>query len=78
MKLIRTPPAPTLIRLVSWIAALVVSGAIVYLVFTFGYFASGLASYKEEQRRRQETPIPLTFSDPNAAPPSADPNAPSR
>jgi len=70
MRLLKTPATPILIRVVAWILALIVGGGIVYLVFSFGYYASGLASYNEEQRRRGETPIPVSFSDPNA-----DPNA---
>ncbi|HZI94720.1 MAG TPA: hypothetical protein VFE84_10785, partial [Patescibacteria group bacterium] len=78
MKLIKPAAAPLLIQLISWIVALTVGGAIAYLVFNFGYYASGLAAYNEDVRRRQETPIPLSFGDPNTAPPApapADPNA---
>ena len=80
MKLIRAPGAPILVRIVSWILALAVGGAIVWLVFNFGYYASGLAALKEDQRRREQTPIPLSFGDPNSPPPQqpapADTNAP--
>ena len=82
MRLVRSAGAPILIRLASWIVALTVGGAILWLVFNFGYYASGLAAYKEDQRRRQQTPIPLSFNDPNddpndhpgSAPPAPDPN----
>ena len=66
MRLIRPPAAPILVRVISWIVALIVGGTIVYLVFTFGYVASGLASYNEEQRRREAAPIPVNFADPNS------------
>ena len=68
MKLVKPPATPILIRIVSWVGALVVGGTIVYLVFNFGYYASGLASYEEQQKRRSETPIPVDFSDPNQDP----------
>ena len=52
--------------------ALVASGGIVYLVFNFGYYASGLAVLKHEEKSRRETPIRTEFADPNGA----DPNSP--
>lgn len=76
--LIRAPRTPPIVRIASLIVALAVGGVIVWLVFTFGYYASGLAALKEHQRRQRETPIPATFADPNA-PPAArppDPNSP--
>ena len=57
--------------------ALVASGGIVYLVFNFGYYASGLAAFKYEQQTRRETPIRTEFADPDIADPNgADPNSP--
>jgi len=78
MRLITAPRTPPFIRLVSWVAALLVTLTIVYLVFKFGYYASGLAAFEQDQKIRSKTPIPLKFADPNA--PSdqntrADPNA---
>lgn len=73
MSLITTPRAPLWIRIVAWIGALIVGGGIVYLVFNFGYYASGLAVVKQQEKLRRETPIQMEFSDPNAQPP-ADPN----
>ena len=78
MRLITTPRTPPLIRLVSWVAALVVAGTILYLVFNFGYFASGLAAWEQDQKIKSKTPIPLQFVDPNAPPAPPDPNAPKR
>ena len=72
MDVIRTPPAPLAIRIISWVLALVAAGGIVYLVFNFGYYASGLAVLKQEERIRRETPIRTEFADPNRA----DPNSP--
>jgi hypothetical protein len=73
MSLVTPPPTPLLIRLVAWIGALLISGWIVYLVFNFGYYASGLALVKEEEKLRRKTPIRMEFVDPNA-PDRSDPN----
>ena len=73
MSLITAPRAPLWIRFVAWIGALIVGGGIVYLVFNFGYYASGLGVLKEQEKLRQKTPIQMEFADPNAQPP-ADPN----
>lgn len=48
------------------------AGGIVHLVFNFGYYASGLALLKQEERIRRETPIRTEFADPNRL----DPNSP--
>lgn len=72
MDIIRTPPAPLVIRIISWIVALVVAGGIVHLVFNFGYYASGLAAHKQDERIRRETPIRTEFADPDRP----DPNSP--
>ena len=75
MRLVKPQATPILIQVVSWFLALVAGGTIVYLVFNFGYYASGLASYKQEQRERLKQPIPLSFSDPNSPSPPADANS---
>ena len=72
MRLITAPRTPPTILVLSWVAALLVTGTIVYLVFKFGYYASGLAAFEQDQKIRSKTPIPLSFADPNAPP---DPNA---
>ena len=75
MRLIQYPRTPWWIRIVSMIGALIVAGLILWLVFTFGWYASGLAVIKEEKRRRERTPIRLDFgADANA--PARDLNAP--
>lgn len=63
---IKSPKTSFLVRLLSVLVALAIAAGIVHLVFTFGYFASGLAVLDADERRRQETPIPLEFNDPNA------------
>jgi len=74
MSLVQTPRTSWGIRILSLLAALVVAALLLHLVLNFGWYASGLAFEKEEERRRREAPIPLNFSDSNAAAP--DPNAP--
>jgi len=54
------------IRIISWVVAIIASCGIVYLVFNFGYYASGLALHKYEEKVRSETPIPTKFADPNS------------
>ena len=77
MRLIQYPRTPLWIRIVSLIGALIVASGIIYLVFTFGWYASGLAVLKEEKRRREQTPIRLDFgADANS--PVPDPNAPAK
>ena len=73
MSLVIPPRVPLHIRLVAWIGALLIAGWIVYLVFNFGYYASGLAVLKEEEKLRRKTPIQMECADPNA-PERADPN----
>ena len=49
-------------------AALVVAMIIVHYVFTFAWYASGLAADKQEQQekeKRRDEPIDVQFSDPN-------------
>ena len=74
MRLVQNPRTSWGIRILSLLAALAVAALLLHLVLNFGWYASGLAFEKEEERRRKEAPIRLDFSDPNAA--SADPNAP--
>lgn len=76
--LIRTPRTPVVVRILSLIAALVIAAVIVRLVFAFGWYASGLAAYKDEERRRREGPISVVFDDPNRASPPAGGAAPQR
>ncbi len=45
--------------------ALVVAALIVRLVFAFGWYASGLAADKNDERKRQDQPIDVKFADPN-------------
>jgi hypothetical protein len=71
MSLVQYPRTPWWIRIVSLVGALTVAAMIVYLVFTFGWYASGLAALKEERTQREKTPIRLDFKDPNVP---ADPN----
>ena len=75
MSLIEAPRAPWIIRIAAWVGALLIGAGIVYLVFNFGYYASGLAALKEQEKLRKETPIRMEFADPNARP-AVDPNAP--
>ena len=47
---------------------LVVAALIVHFVFTFAWFASGLAADQQEQQqkeKRRDEPIDVQFSDPN-------------
>lgn len=47
---------------------LVVAALIVHFVFTFGWYASGLAVDRQEQQekeKRRDEPIDVEFSDPN-------------
>ncbi len=74
MIILKPPKTPWPILLVSWIAALIVAALIAHFVFAFGYYASGLAAYQEEERRRLETPIPLSFADPGADPNTTSPS----
>jgi hypothetical protein len=77
MSLLQTPRTSWGIRILSLLAALLVAGLIAHLVLTFGWYASGLALDKEEERRRREAPIPLNFGEPGARDPNVpDPNAP--
>ncbi len=69
--LIRPPKNPLPVRILALLLALVVALLIARLVFTFGWYASGLAAHKEQEKLRQETPINLQFADPNAG--SQDP-----
>jgi len=77
MIILKPPRTPWPILLVSWIAALILAAMIAHLVFTFGYYASGLAAFKEDERRRSETPIPLSFAEPGGDPNAASPPSPS-
>jgi len=50
------------------IAALGVAAFIVHIVFTFAWYASGLAVDKQERlekEKRRDEPIDVQFSDPN-------------
>lgn len=77
MSLIQTPRTPWWIRIVSILGALVLAALLAHLVLTFGWYASGLAIQKEEERRQRKAPIPLNFSEPGARDPNIeDPNAP--
>jgi hypothetical protein len=77
MSLIQYPRTSWTIRILSLLAALLVGALIAHLVLTFGWYASGLAYQKEEDKRRQEAPIRLNFGEPAARDPNlADPNAP--
>ena len=62
MQLIRDPSTPWWVRMLSILVATVLALAIVYLVFMFGYYASGLAVLDEQ--KKQPKPIPLQFSKP--------------
>ncbi|HKY33863.1 MAG TPA: hypothetical protein VJV23_15130 [Candidatus Polarisedimenticolia bacterium] len=73
MKLPESARTPLWIRLVSLLGALVAGILLTRLILTFGWYASGLAAHKEEERRRREQPIELRFADPNAGR-GADPN----
>lgn len=64
--LIKPQRAPLPIRILALIFALLVAAAIAQMVLTFGWYASGLAAHKEEEKLRRETPIDLQFADPNA------------
>jgi len=46
-------------------AGLVVAALIVHFVFTFAWYASGLAVDQQEKEKRQNEPIDVKFSDPN-------------
>ena len=72
MSLVKPPPTSWGIRIISILGALIVAALLLRLVLTFGWYASGLAALKEDERRRRETPIRLDFKDPNSLP---DPNA---
>lgn len=74
MRLLKDPKTPLWIRIVSWTVALLVALLITRLVFTFGYYASGLAVLDEYDRRMEKIPIKLEFQDPGD-PPAGDPNA---
>ncbi len=76
--LIRLPRTPPIVRIVSLLAALILAALIVRLVFAFGWYASGLAAYKEQERRRSAAPIPVLFEDPNEAAAPQDGAAPQR
>jgi hypothetical protein len=71
MSLVHPPRAPIHVRLIAWVGALIVAGGILYLVFNFGYYASGLAVLKEQEKLRRETPIQMEFADPNKPPPAS-------
>ncbi len=62
MQLIQDPRTPWWIRALSILLATAVAIGIVYLVFMFGYYASGLAVLDEQKKQPQ--PIPLQFSKP--------------
>lgn len=72
MSLIKPPRTPLPIRIIALLAALVVALLIARLVFTFGWYASGLASHQQQERLREETPIDLQFADPNAGSQDSD------
>ena len=59
MRLLKDPKTPLWIRLVSWAVAIIVALLIVRLVFTFGYYASGLAVLDAQKKQREKTPIKL-------------------
>jgi hypothetical protein len=65
--LIRYPRTSPVIMILAVTAALAVAALIVHLVLTFGWYASGLAADKEEERQRQTAPIDVQFSDPIAS-----------
>jgi len=60
MQLIQDPKTPWWIRMASLILATCVALAIAYLVFTFAYYASGMAALDQQKQQ----PIPLQFSNP--------------
>lgn len=81
MNLLQTPRTSWGIRIISLLAALAVGALLLHLVLNFGWYASGLAALKEDEKRRRETSIRLDFRDPNAAAPRSpatppDPNRP--
>jgi phosphotransferase system glucose/maltose/N-acetylglucosamine-specific IIC component len=50
------------------VAALAVAALIVHFVFTFAWYASGLAADQQEQQekdKKRDAPIDVQFSDPN-------------
>lgn len=66
--LLKPPRSSPLLMAAAILLGLAVAALIVHMVFTFAWFASGLAVDKEEERRRQERPIDVEFQ-------AADPNA---
>lgn len=64
----KEPRTPLAIRLLGILIALAICAVVIQVVFTFAWYASGLAADREEARRRREAPIPVGFADPNAAP----------
>jgi len=74
MRLLKDPKTPLWIRLVSWAVAIIVALLIVRLVFTFGYYASGLAVLDAQKKQREKTPIKLEFPESGTGTP-VDPNA---
>lgn len=58
------PRTPLAVRVVGLLLAVAVAAGIIKLVFTFAWYASGLAADKAEERARREAPIPVDFSKP--------------
>ncbi len=67
MSLVQTPRTSWGIRIISLLAALAVAALLLHMVLNFGWYASGLAALKEDEKRRRDAPIRLDFKDPNAA-----------
>ncbi len=67
--LVKYPKTSPFLMGAAILVGLAVAALIVHMVFTFAWFASGLAIDKEEERQRQERPIDVEFRSP------PDPNA---
>ena len=64
----RPPSTSWPVRIMGIVVALIIGAFILKLVFTFAYYASGMAVNEADERLRREAPIPVSFGDPNAVP----------
>lgn len=71
MAILKYPRAPLWIQVLALAGGLLLALLIARMVFLFGYVASGLAAYDQEQKEKQDRPIAIQFSDPNAPRPPA-------
>lgn len=67
--LVKYPKSSPLLMGAAILVGLAVAAFIVHMVFTFAWFASGLAGDKADAQQRREQPIDVEFQAP------ADPNA---